>query len=463
MDRKDETSFDPRTWGDAPPPRSAASSDGTSFDPRGWTGPGEADPQDPAPRPRHRRRVMILSGAAVALALGVTAWSMRSRAPTGPVVTAGADDPTVAPRNAPPSRRTLVVDGAASIQAALAAAGVDAAQAGGAARRALAALGAAPGEIRLELDLREQGARATLLAMQATRADGGGIALTRRADGSLAAQPLSAKLSTRVQVVRGEMDGDSFYTSAVAAGVTDSLISDFANAFSFDFNFATDVKPGDIFEAAFAQGYNPSGEAVGVPRLLYVSLSTAARSRALYRFQPPGGEAGWFDANGRSTVRALMMTPVDGARISSKFGPRFHPVLHFMKLHRGTDFAAPTGTPIYASGDAVVSFAAMKGANGNLTILRHDNGWLTYYLHQSMFMPGIAPGARVRQGQKIGEIGTTGRSTGPHLHYEVHIDGQPVDPMTIPTGGTTRPLEGAAHAAFDRERDRIDRARAEVD
>ena len=461
MDRKD-SSFDPRTWGADSPADSPATPprDETSFDPRAWT---QAPSPGPAAKPVAMRLIVPLAGVAIATAIGVTFVVLRPTAPT-PEAQPSADasaDPTIPA--VPPSRRTLVVDGPAAIAQALTAAGIEAAAGRAATERVLPVLGSAPGEIRLELDLREQGARATLLAMQATRADGGGVALIRQANGTLKAQPLTARLSTRVRAVRGEMDGDSFYTSAVAAGVTDSLISDFANAFSFDFNFATDVKAGDIFEAAFAQGYNPSGEAVGVPRLLYVSLSTAAKSRALYRFQPPGGEAGWYDGNGKSTVRALMMTPVDGARISSKFGPRFHPVLHFMKLHRGTDFAAPTGTPIYASGDATVSFAAMKGANGNLTILRHDNGWLTYYLHQSMFMPGIAPGTRVRQGQKIGEIGTTGRSTGPHLHYEVHIDGQPVDPMTIPTGGTTRPLDPAAIAAFHRERDRIDRARAEID
>ena len=116
-----------------------------------------------------------------------------------------------------------------------------------------------------------------------------------------------------------------------------------------------------------------------------------------------------------------------------------------MKLHKGTDFAAPIGTPIFAAGNGVVEWAAMKGPNGNLTILRHDNGWQTYYLHQSRFMPGIAPGARVAQGQQIGEIGTTGRSTGPHLHYEVHIDGQPVDPLSIQTeAGSTLTGAGAA-------------------
>ena len=154
-----------------------------------------------------------------------------------------------------------------------------------------------------------------------------------------------------------------------------------------------------------------------------------------------------------------MRTPVDGARVSSKFGFRIHPVLGYQKLHKGTDFAAPIGTPIFAAGNAVVEWAAMKGPNGNLTILRHDNGWQTYYLHQSRFMPGIVPGAHVAQGQQIGEIGTTGRSTGPHLHYEVHIAGEPVDPLGIQTdAGST--LTGPALVAFAKERDRIDVSRA---
>ena len=145
--------------------------------------------------------------------------------------------------------------------------------------------------------------------------------------------------------------------------------------------------------------------------------------------------------------------------MSSGFGFRIHPVLGYMKLHKGTDFAAPTGTPIYASGNGVVEWAAMKGPNGNLTILKHDNGWETYYLHQSMFMPGIAPGARVTQGEEIGKVGTTGRSTGPHRHYEVHIDGEAVDAMKVQTDAAP-PLSGEALAAFKKERDRIDVSRA---
>ena len=262
-----------------------------------------------------------------------------------------------------------------------------------------------------------------------------------------------------VDFVRGELDGQSFYSSAVAAGVADVLVGEFANVFRYDFDMQREVHPGDVFEAGFEQRRNAAGEPVGAPVLVYAALSTAAKSRALYRFQPDQGEAEWVDSGGRSNRRSLMRTPVEAARISSGFGPRGHPILGFVKMHRGTDFAAPTGTPIFAAGDAVVTVAGFRGANGNFVRLRHDNGWETLYLHMNRIADGIAPGARIGQGQQIGEVGTTGRSTGPHLHYEVHVAGQAVDPLSIETGGG-RTLAGAVLKAFRGLRDRIDARRA---
>jgi murein DD-endopeptidase MepM/ murein hydrolase activator NlpD len=165
--------------------------------------------------------------------------------------------------------------------------------------------------------------------------------------------------------------------------------------------------------------------------------------------------------DGRSTVRALMRTPIDGARISSPFGMRDHPILGFVKMHKGTDFAAPTGTPIFAAGDAVVEFAGPKGLNGNFVKLRHANGLETLYLHMNRIWPGVVPGARVTQGQQIGEVGTTGRSTGPHLNYEVHVNGIAVNPLSIDTGAGTRMLVGPSLAAFRHWRDHIDARRAQ--
>jgi murein DD-endopeptidase MepM/ murein hydrolase activator NlpD len=275
-----------------------------------------------------------------------------------------------------------------------------------------------------------------------------------------------ADLVTQVKVVRGQMDTDSFYSSAVAAGVNDDLIPPFAQAFAYDFDFQREIKPGDVFEAVFEQQADPSGATVGSGKLLFASLETQAKSRALYWFAPPGKPGGWFDSNGRSVIRALMRTPVEGARISSPFGVRVHPVLGFMKMHNGTDFAAPVGTPIYAAGDGIVEFAGMKGPNGNFTKILHPNGWETLYLHQSLILPGVVAGAHVSQSQEIGLVGATGVDsaghstvTGPHLHYEVHINNTPVDPMSIAVG-QGQSLAVGDMAGFIQERNRIDALRA---
>ena len=508
-DDEESTSFDPRTWIDPKPRRideatrapghGGGGSGSDSFDPRSWagatsrspgaatagSGPTVADPAPmrtaatagEAPRPPYvaalgAGAIMLLAGAAVVGAMRVApsqaiaaAAPIDADAPTlspgGPVMAdAGAiARPTVPEVEA--SRRTLVVAGVGELGPTLASAGLPPPQVRAAVGAAAFALGHAPGELRLVFDLVGDPPAQRLTRLAATREDGAGVTLTAQPDGSYASEVVQARLTTQVKVVRGEMDETSFYNAAVNAGVTDSLVSPFANAFSFDVDFQREVRPGDVFEAAFEQKVNPSGDPVGPPSLIYVSLQTADKSKALYHFLAPGDtEPGWYDGNGKSTVRALMRTPVDGARISSSFGMRVHPVLGFMKLHKGIDFAAPIGTPIYAAGDGVVQWAAMKGPNGNLTVIRHDNGWLTFYLHQSMFMPGIVPGARVHQGQQIGAIGTTGRSTGPHLHYQVEINGQPVDPAGIDTG-TGKALSGGALAAFKKERDRIDAARAQ--
>ena len=458
-------SFDPRTWGvDAPISAPAARvSDSTSFDPRAWATPESTSPPPPpatpsSPAPRSPLIAPLGASLAILMAGAVAAWTMHEPpvAAPAPVATAAADAPPAA--NA--SRRTLMVADPDAIVGTLTEAGIPPTEAQALAAMALARIGNAAGEIRLVIDLVESEGAAQVTRLEASRADGSGLVLTAGADG-YAEQVMKAELKTTIASARGEMDATSFYSSAVAAGIPDSLIGEIAKAFAFDFDFQQEIAPGDIFEAAWEQSVNPAGDPVGPPQLIYAQMVTGTKSKALYRFLAPGDtEAGWYDGNGSSTVRALMRTPVDGARISSKFGFRTHPILGYQKLHRGTDFAAPTGTPIYASGNATVQWAAMKGANGNLTVLQHDNGWRTLYLHQSAFAPGIAPGVHVSQGQLIGYIGTTGRSTGPHLHYEVHIDGEPVDPLSIDTG-TGKQLDGDAMKAFRTERDRIDLSRSQ--
>ena len=479
-------SFDPRSWGKpADPPLPEPIGSGTSFDPRAWfAGANAAPPAAPArttdapvvereatqPDDPASWSATLGTGAAMLLIGAGLAWSAR------PAARVAAPAPSFAPASVPTpaettpgvalNSRTVVVPGIGELAANLLAAGIAPDDAAEITRRATAALGDHAGDLRLSFDFSEGasvgGARGVIHPhhLLISRPDGAGVELTLRDDGSFASQRQAAHLTEQLMFVRGELDAESFYSSAVAAGISDVLVGDFANAFQFDFDFQREIKPGDVIEAGFEQSTNDDGDAVGVPELVYASLTTPAKSRALYLFQPPGeANAEWFDSMGRSTRRALMRTPIEAARISSGFGMRGHPILGFVKMHRGTDFAAPTGTPIYAAGDSTVLFAGPKGPNGNFVKLRHDNGWETLYLHMNRIWPGIDAGARVAQGQQIGEVGTTGRSTGPHLHYEVHIAGQAVDPMSIDTG-TGRTLSGTAMAAFRKTRDRVDARRA---
>lgn len=468
-----DDSFDPKQWvkqaAGAPPVRDGGNSSNEALSDfwREATGTSaklaNAAPETSQPTRKRvqqnsdKRLTLALAGSAALLVMGATAaWITRN---TESIPATVADISPEASSGL--QERALNLAGPGQLVSALVAAGVRPEDASAAAAAAAPHLGSG-GEIHAILVLATGTDGAQLQQLRAVHIDGSGAILARAADGSYAVTPLLASVSRKIEVLRGEIDSDSFYSSAVSAGLIDSLIPEFINAFSYDFNLASEVSPGDVFEVAFDQEVNAQGQAIGQPKLLFAQLTTPNKSLALYRFETPGAEAGWFDGNGATTKRGLMRTPVDGARISSKFGMRFHPVLHYNKLHGGTDFAAPTGTPIYAAADGTIEFAAMKGANGNLTVLRHDNDWRTLYLHQNVFAPGIAAGVRVTQGQRIGDVGTTGRSTGPHLHYEVHINGERVDPQSIPADEASRKrLEGAALQAFLKERDRIDGARAQ--
>jgi murein DD-endopeptidase MepM/ murein hydrolase activator NlpD len=437
-----------------------------SFDPRSWSGPAPFDDYKP-PKPSifsgHFR--IFTAGLLLLSAAGLGYYYNPWSSPTKKIPPKAIKyDPlpslkTADSINTNESHRIVNVMGASDIAGTLIAAGIDTKTSNNIETMVLGSSLRDVTEIRLEFDLAQTQKVTTLVRLKATQTDGSGILIQASGSG-FKKEILQAKLTSQIRVVRGEIDSDSFYSSAVAAGVNDSLISEFAAAFSFDFDFQREIAPGDVFEAVYEYGVNPSGQQVGQPKLLYVSLTTAAKSKSLYRYKPLGDtEYGWFDGKGGSIVKTLMRTPVDGARISSNFGYRRHPILGYQKLHRGTDFAAPTGTPIYASGNGTINFAAPKGANGNFIRLIHDNGWVTLYLHLNRFADGIAPGVRVMQGQKIGEVGTTGRSTGPHLHYEVHIDGSAVDPLSIDTG-TGKTLDTNAMKDFISARNAIDTNRA---
>jgi murein DD-endopeptidase MepM/ murein hydrolase activator NlpD len=458
----DGPSFDPRRWGAAKADASKSAGADPTFDPKSWSRPREA-----AHERKSRSAGWILAGALiVVLAVGVVGlavWRRPQPSHSIRVVTIRTVVATVVPGA---QRRSLTLSGTQQLLGALTSAGVADVDAQAATQAAEVQLGGGGGELRVTLTLLPAGAGVVLSRVEARHDNGTGAIVARQPDGRYMATAAGADLVTQVKVVRGQMDVNNFYSSAVAAGVNDDLIPDFAQAFAYDFDFQREIKPGDVFEAVFEQQADPNGAAVGTGKLLFASLETQAKSKALYWFAPPGKPGGWFDANGHSVIRSLMRTPVEGARISSPFGIRMHPVLGFMKMHNGTDFAAPVGTPIYAAGDGVVEFSGMKGPNGNFTKILHPNGWETLYLHQSLILPGVVAGAHVSQSQEIGLVGATGvdsagRSTvtGPHLHYEVHINNTPVDPMSIAVG-EGQALGGADMSGFIQERNRIDVLRA---
>ncbi len=444
MTGSENDSFDPRAWvkGDSPPTPPVA-------------------PEPPAPRVGRKRPVLLASLASVGLLAAATlaAWLNRDPHPHAAAAAAPVAQATPRTPGATMSQRIVNLANPRSLREALIANGVPPAETASAMRAALSALGGRSEEIRAAMTLEQKGSEVHLLKLDVSFIDSAGAVVTPGADGQFVAHAVAASLGTRIVDVRGEMNDTDFYSSAVAAGITDSLISTIAQAFVYDFNFQTEINPGDIFEAAFEQTVNKNGDPVGPPRLLYASVTTGTKSKAVYRFQPPGGEEGWFDGNGRSVKRSFMRTPVDGARITSHFGMRFHPVLHYTRLHGGIDLAAPVGTPIYASAMGNVVSASFSECGGNMVILHHDNGWETRYLHMEHFQSGIGAGVRVQQGQELGVIGVTGScTTGPHLHYEVWINGEKADPETIPTE-QGEILKDAVLKAFLTERDRIDVAR----
>jgi murein DD-endopeptidase MepM/ murein hydrolase activator NlpD len=399
--------------------------------------------------------LLAIAGGALLVVVCAVGWSAWRR----PAAPAPAK-PAVAPA-APYGglRRALVIGRVQDLAAALMAEGVPSDRALRLGLMANEKLAGAPGELRVSLTF-PTGQAGAVETVELRRADGSGLLLQSDTNGRLVAKTLASDLSVKIKVVRGEMDANSFYSSAVAAGVVDSLVNDFASAFTFDFDFQREIRPGDIFEAAFEQKVDSQGDVVGAERLVYASLQTQTKSRALYLFQPPGdAQPSWFDGNGASVVRGLMRTPVEGARITSSFGPRLHPVLGYTRIHKGTDFAVPVGTTVYASGDGVVDFVGLHGGHGNFIRIRHSPKLQTAYAHLSGYAPGVVVGASVRQGQAIGLSGNTGLSSGPHLHYEVIVDSVQVDPMTFQTS-SGRSLNGEALAAFRKARDRIDALRA---
>jgi murein DD-endopeptidase MepM/ murein hydrolase activator NlpD len=287
---------------------------------------------------------------------------------------------------------------------------------------------------------------------------GASVTANRTTAGGFAARQVLMPVTFEIARIAAPVE-TSLYASALEYGATDREIAALADAFSYDVDFQRDVRPGDEFELVFERFYDDEGNTVRTGELLFVGLESRRGQRAFYQFLAPGdARPDWYDADGKSARRFLMMTPINGARLSSRFGMRRHPILGYSRMHRGTDFAAPSGTPIFAAGDGTVVRAGRYGAYGNYIRIRHANGYETAYAHMSRYGRGMRAGVQVRQGQVIGYVGTTGRSTGPHLHYEVLRRGQQINPVNLRVANG-RNLEGRALELFQIERERIDTLR----
>lgn len=498
MAKQTDGSFDPRTWlqpgGDKPSASvdgSMAKTSGTApsaapepgFNPRTWVMPG--NPAGPAKgdagddlvaRPESRaeaiapaRRPLVLGGAALAVLLaGGAGWWLLNRDDDAVAPLAAPSEPAPGLAATPVSDdaelRILQVAGMAGFVQALLDLGVAGDEALTLAREASAALGETSDDIRLEvrIDRSRSGEEATFItSLAATLASGQGVRIVRASSGN-GFERENSFVEARRQIRRaeGEMGLETFYIAGVAAGVPDSLITGFAKVFSFDFDFQRDVDVGDRFEAVWEEQIGSDGRAAAPPQLIYAAMTTKKGRREYYAFTPPDEVAErFFDAAGQGNERGLMRTPVDGARVSSRFGYRTHPITQTVKQHGGVDFAAPIGTPIYASGDANVTFRQMAGGAGNMIRLDHGKGLVTVYMHLSRFADDLAVGQNVRQGEVIGYVGNTGASTGPHLHYEIHVDGVKQDPLEFETS-QVEPLKADALRMYRQRKQEIDALRA---
>jgi murein DD-endopeptidase MepM/ murein hydrolase activator NlpD len=284
-----------------------------------------------------------------------------------------------------------------------------------------------------------------VLALQFDRNDGPALVVRRQGD-SFAAEESSDLLETRV-VMRSGVILSSLYGATDSAGIPDSVANQIAETFSTSLDFRDDLRRGDTFSVIYTVDYR-NGEPVAAGKLLAAEFVNGGKPYRAVLYRDPSGREAYYTPEGESLKKGFLRSPLEFSRVTSSFSnSRKHPVYGFHRAHTGVDFGAPTGTRVKATSDATVVFAGRKGGYGNLVVLRHPNGFETYYAHLSAFASGIRPGRAVGQGQVIAFVGSTGASTGPHLHYEVRIAGRPQNPMAIKLPGSP-PLAVAQRTKF---------------
>ena len=261
------------------------------------------------------------------------------------------------------------------------------------------------------------------------------------------------KLNKKEVVVKNVIR-NNLYSSAIEKNIEPNIIVEFARVFGFEVDFQRDIRKDDWFEIYYEKFEDDNGKVRDTGKIIYASMFVNGEEINLYNFKFKKVEE-YYDIKGKSITKSLMKTPINGARLSSSFGMRKHPILGYNKMHRGTDFAAPSGTPIMASGSGTVTRARWCGGGGNCVKIKHNSTYETIYAHMKSFAKGIKEGKKVKQGQIIGYVGSTGMSTGPHLHYEVVVNGKKVNSqkLKLPSG---RILKGEARKEFEIERIKID-------
>jgi len=259
---------------------------------------------------------------------------------------------------------------------------------------------------------------------------------------------------SKKEIVLSNTIKSNLYSSAIEAGIEPNIITEFANIFGFEVDFQRDIRTGDRFEVYYERYIDEDNIIRNTGKIIYASMFVNNKELSLYNFKF-NNKSNYYDVDGKSVIKTLMKTPINGARLSSSYGMRKHPILGFNKLHQGTDFAAPRGTPIMASGNGVIIKAQKYKGYGNYVSIKHNSTYVTAYGHMSKFGRGIRSGVRVTQGQIIGYVGSTGMSTGPHLHYEVIKNNKRINSqkLKLPTG---KILNNEARNKFEVDRIKID-------
>jgi murein DD-endopeptidase MepM/ murein hydrolase activator NlpD len=286
------------------------------------------------------------------------------------------------------------------------------------------------------------------------------VLVKRSEDGSFVAEAIARPL-TQHTVLAGATIDSSLFEAGAAAEVPIPVLSEVIKAFSYDVDFQREIQPGDSFQVIYERYEDADGNLARTGDVLYAALTQSGVIKEIFRFEPKDGVVDFFTGKGESVRKALLRTPLDVIRITSKFGLRRHPILGYSRMHKGVDFAGAVGTPIFAAGDGVIAQIGKNRGYGNYVRIKHNSQYATAYGHMSRFAKGLKQGSKVRQGDVIGFVGATGLATGPHLHYEVLVNGAQINPMNVKLAAGTK-LEGKELKRFEAQKQQLEALREKL-